>query len=234
MTTKATVKERPILFSGPMVRAILDGRKTQTRRVMKRQPATDDFADYRTDLGYPASEGKLWAGFWGDPKTKQVNKESGGEMGSPLYYDCPYGTKGDRLWVRETWRVRGGREYEYQRHQPSVVYRVTADVADQVCGEWRPSIFMPRWASRLTLEITGIRVQRVKDIRHEDAVAEGCYRIEPCAAYPNGNAWGRAGFAALWDSINKPRGFGWDVNPWVWVVEFRKVTGGSDERTETK
>lgn len=199
--------ERPILFSGPMVRAILDGLKSQTRRGLRPQPKHQHEGMYPDRYNH----GPDWC-FW-LPDNRITNEQS---------WRCPYGEPGDRLWVRETWRCFGGRESEYQRDQKSIIYRATADTADAVCGEWRPSIFMPRWACRIELEIVNVRIERVNEISHEDAVAEGCYRIEPCEAYPNGNAWGRAGFAALWDKLNKSRGLGWDAKPYVWVVEFKR------------
>lgn len=145
------MKTRPILFSGPMVRAILEGRKTQTRRVVKPQPA------HCADL----------------PMGKDLTFASA----------CPYGQPGDRLWVRETWAV--GTLFDYVRPsllpKPDCESKLAVDYAanprriwhseDQ--GRWRPSIHMPRWASRITLEITSVRVERLQDISHKDAIAEG-------------------------------------------------------------
>lgn len=192
MTT--AVRERPILFSGPMIRAILDGRKTQTRRVIKPQPV----------------------GAWAAPgKTA-----------------CPYGVPGDRLWVRETWRPSQTGEGS----RCPAWY--AADGADGEHVRWKPSIFMPRWASRITLEITRIDVRRVQDVG-TDALAEGVELTEfwtpkEVEGRPFEEKWWDdfyfwshyplVAFRKLWDSINANRGFGWDVNPWVWVVEFRRVT----------
>ena len=122
----------------------------------------------------------------------------------------PYGEFRDRLWVKETWRVCGGKEYEYQKHQPSVVYR--ADVGEFDIEEWRPSIFMPRWASRITLEITQVRVERLQDITEEDAYNEGVSTLWENNVYA---------FRNLWNSINGPGS--WDLNPWVWVIQFKRV-----------
>ncbi len=237
MTTTAT-KERPILFSGPMVRAILDGRKTQTRRVLK-------YAETIREGWYPDRYNKTadWT-FWGP----RGSTESG-KCTLPLFR-CPYGEPGDVLWVRETWwqahhypgldqsgeatTDTGSNHIHYaadgdpkntpNRHYPSGL-RGGAISAPDPYAIWfkRPSIFMPRWACRIKLEITDVRVERVKEITHDDAVAEGCYRIEPCEKYPNGNAWGRAGYAALWNEINGERGYGWESNPWVWALSFRRV-----------
>ncbi len=227
------MKEHPILFSGPMVRAILEGRKTQTRRVVK------------------------------NPYTEGIHAADSKNVPNGRY--CPYGQPGDRLWVRETWRVGAWDEtafiavdYKADNH----ARKEWLDVEDletwerlweQSCedaekagfsmdeennyhwspGEspcrWRPSIFMPRWASRITLEIISVRVERVQEINAEGAVAEG---------YPLGNPeWAetpneqqikiarlsRIGwYQTLWDSING-KSHPWDSNPWVWVVEFRPV-----------
>lgn len=190
------MKERPILFSGPMVNAILDGRKTQTRRVVKPQGAilTDELA---RSLGVRP------------PETKN----------QPVIA-CPYGAVGDRLWVRETWfsppkpnneciGFAADREYP-----PDVVYRK------------RPSIHMPRWASRITLEVTGVRVERLQDISDADCVAEGCPGWYSPMHPDQGNTDGRTPseeYRDLWESIHGPKS--WEANDWVWVVEFARITG---------
>lgn len=191
------MKEHPVLFSGPMVRAILEGRKTQTRRVIKPEPTHFNY------FKVPANGGDLRQ--W--PITPHGDN-----------IDCPYGSRGDRLWVKETWRVFGGREYEYQQHHPSVQYRAN-EFADFEQKVWRPSIFMPRWASRIILEITDVRCERLQDISEEDAIAEGC---EPIGNENNLDRY-RSGYMHLWNSINASRGFGWDTNPFVWCLTFRRV-----------
>lgn len=205
------MKERPILFNGEMVRAILDGRKTQTRRMVKNLPAStlDVFFDDECDSWCRSDQ------------ENGMNDSDAVMIGLP-----PFGTIGDRLWVRETWRCRGGSEYEYQKHQPSIMYRADANPVDCICNNWTPSIHMPRWASRITLEITGVRVDRLNDISEDDAKAEGVFRRMdgPHMEYstvPNGTMhWNaNAAFRDLWQSI-----YGnWDANPWVWVYEFRKI-----------
>lgn len=189
------MKERPILFSGAMVKAILDGRKTMTRRVAK-----------RLLLGLPQAE---------------------------MNAQCPYGQPGDRLWVREMWAHNDGwyddtdavawKNWHGERNGRQcatwVDYRATYQQVKDGCERdwpWRPSIHMPRWASRITLEVTGVRVERLREITEADARAEGAP-----AECPDGNTvdW----FRGLWAGINGERGYGWDVNPWVWVVEFRRV-----------
>lgn len=181
------MKERPILFSGEMVRAILDGRKTQTRRVVKQ----------RGDCSGSVEQ-------------------------------CPYGQPGERLWVRETWATEGTDETS------TLPLQFKADRSDwPKCSKWRPSIHMPRWASRITLEIESVRVERLQKITEEDAKAEGTrddalvhyYCEEGTDDDPIGNHrcnW-RYAFSRLWESINAKRGFGWDANPWVWVITFRRV-----------
>lgn len=174
------MKERPILFSGGMVRAILDGRKTQTRRVIKPQPSKP--------VG-PNHDG-LWSDTC-DPVTR--------------YFGCPYGQPGDRLYVRETWRINLSGNIWYRADGKSV--------AD---GLWKPSIHMPRILSRITLEIESVRVERVQEITPDDCRAEGI-----------GDEFNDIGarycFGQLWNEINEPRGFGWEVNPWVWAITFRRV-----------
>lgn len=191
------MKERPILFNGEMVRAILEGRKTQTRRVVKGQDVKGSLLSPGTHL--TASGHKLIS---------------------------PYGVPGDRLWVRETWYNSRGDDSmptyyraDQERHVPSDWQYHT--------GPWKPSIFMERWASRITLEITDVRVERVRDISQKDAMAEGgppshrsIDRVSRTFGYSD---FSRSWFAQLWDSINEKRGFGWDANPWVWVVEFKRV-----------
>lgn len=182
------MKERPILFKAHEVVPTLDGRKTQTRRVFK-------FAE----TNQPPSRPDLF-------NPKHVTQPP------------PFGTIGDRLWVRETWAPNMGDVLTGKAY-----YKAGAKV---VVPRWHPSIHMPRWASRITLEITGVRVERLNDISEEDAMAEGVFRrMEgPHMEYstgPNGTMhWNaKAAFRDLWQSI-----YGnWDANPWVWVYEFRKM-----------
>lgn len=203
------MKERPILFSGPMVRAILDGRKTQTRRIYRGTPTIDGER-------HPDGSGETWTD-WGR---------------------CPYGVPGDRLWVRETWycddyRVQRGPFLEVDGAKEMTVYAADGP-AGYEDGEpkWRPSIHMPRWASRITLEVTGVRVERLQDISEADAVAEGCMSdvdqlkglshlrgSDAARALPSRLLSARDAYRYLWLDINGPGS--WDANPWVWVVEFR-------------
>lgn len=232
MTTEVRVKERPILFSAPMVRAILEGKKTQTRRVVKPQPpASTTFAGEMH-----CSDSKHDNSFWwmtGDPH--DCDEWVSVEGTEPFF--CPYGKPGDRLWVRETWTGTW--------HSALMHVHYAADGSENlVCapsgytipkaalsvGNWVTPLFMPRWASRITLEIVKVRVERVQDITEEDAIAEGmtCDEGYYCEA-PTEESEGvhrcnmTRGFEALWNSINAKRGFGWDSNPWVWVIEFKKV-----------
>lgn len=200
------MKERPIIFSGLMVRAILDGRKTQTRRVLPH-------GKYRLDLVAPAD---------GGPSR------------------CPFGQPGDRLWVREAHAVVPRTAYARSEGVEQVL---RPDDDHDACvfregwersrpGRWRPSIHMPRWASRISLEIVGVRVERLKDISEDDAMAEG---IQP---FGDGNGFhvedgrhymssARESYRSLWEQIN---GAGsWDANPFVWAVEFRRVAKEASE-----
>lgn len=199
------MRELPILFNGEMVRAILDGRKTQTRRVIKPQPNGTSCTDLLIK--------EAWANGFVDVK-------------------CPYGQTGDLLWVRETWREMGTAQMNDGSIPPSdgpwsdnqhVVYASN----ESWNGPFRPSIHMPRWASRITLEVTGVRVERVQEIIEADAVAEGCKSADfatgrECILDATMGSY-RLHFQSLWNSINVERGFGWDVNPWVWVIKFRRV-----------
>lgn len=196
----ASISEKPILFSGPMVLAILEGRKSQTRRVIKPQPK------HRL---IDASSNN--AGDWYDT--------NGIGPGEPIL--CPYGERGQWLWVRETWGpCEGG--LIYAADEGANWKRVKPDD-----GKWHPSIFMPRLACRLTLEIAVVRVERLQDISEEDAKAEGL-RLLPGGGYGTDEPFtaensARDAFRELWDRLNKRRGFGWSVNPWIWVIEFKRV-----------
>ena len=197
-------RERPILFSAPMVRAILAGTKTQTRRVLKAEPPPGAERVIR-----PFRDERLqWAAT--DPHDMEQGQLVLGE--APR---CPYGQPGDRLWVRETW-ARNEDQLSETRMDTSLVYRADGETRAQDNGTdlpWRPSIHMPRAASRITLEITGVRVERLQEISTADCWAEGIASspdVDPVHEY-----------AELWESING-RG-SWDANPWVWVLEFRKL-----------
>lgn len=181
------MKEHPILFSSPMVLAIMGGKKTQTRRVMKPQPQDMD----------------EWSGL-----NEYTDGRYGFQTATGIDYFCTYGRPGDRLWVRETYN--GNKEV-------GLAYRATNPELNGC--PWRPSIFMPRWASRITLEIVSVRVERLNDISEEDAMAEGVTRPPYYSAAPHYQIW----FRNLWDSINAKRGYSWDSNPWVWVIEFKRV-----------
>lgn len=217
-------RERPILMNGPMVRATLEGRKTQTRRIAD----TGLYAIDETIHGAEIAE------------RERVN----------LLTRCPQGQPGDQLWVRETFATLapGSYEEEAPRKFPGQWVRYAAnrdDAALARCNDqrWHPSIHMPRWASRITLEVTGVRIERLQDISEEDAKAEGLaavakdgnlfkWGIPDRDGLPGGcdDGWPwaqwdadpRAAFRRLWDSIYQD-GKSWDANPWVWVAEFEVV-----------
>ncbi|WP_374005548.1 hypothetical protein [Delftia lacustris] len=208
------MKERPILFSGPMVRALLAGTKTQTRRIVKPQPDS-------THSGYP---------YWniGGYRASWCRSAADGgplEPSNPLL--CPYGQPGDRLWVRETF----GHFERNENFKPGcdVFYRADGDCLE--LEPWRPSIHIPRWASRILLEITSVRIERLQDISHEDARAEGleCMAGDPECGYRNyldktSQDWTlspRESFQSLWESINGPAS--WSANPWVWPLDLRRL-----------
>ncbi len=189
------MNQKPILFSGPMVNAILSGQKTMTRRVMNPQPPND------------------WCGT--------------SEMAAMLDHS-PYKV-GMKLWVREKHcfvadgplGIRSGIVYAadnqiaWRDTLPDGVTVYNAEKSD--IWKWRPSIFMPKWASRISLRITDVRVERLQDISHHDILAEGVGDVykAPELMFPM--------FAQLWDSINRDRGYGWEVNPYVWVISFERA-----------
>jgi|694.fasta_scaffold131436_8 hypothetical protein len=221
------MSDSPILFSAEMVRAILDGRKTQTRRVMKVQPwpdATVEVGPYHPhwidrngeSQPGPSTFGAVW---------DHQDIVNGGDTG----LRCPYGAPGDLLWVREGFAVQP--ELWADNHGPQPIHYT----ADQVIGfagkpdqrqiedyRSKPSIHMPRWASRITLRITDIRVERLQDITEDDARAEGCDPARWIDETDVGMEGYREGFARLWNKINGPGA--WDANPWIWAVSFERVT----------
>lgn len=207
----AAIKERPILFSGAMVRALLAGTKTQTRRAIKLQ--TGRTFDERALVGAIQE----WR-----PVFDKVAQATVGNRAALIR--CPYGVRGNRLWVRETWAYHVHAQAALRDEDGPWVYAADGAAALQMrlCDRWRPSIHMSRVASRMTLEVTGVRVERLQDISAVDAIAEG---VEPklpdplCSQVcPEDYV---AGYRALWGQIN---GAGsWDANPWVWVVEFRRL-----------
>lgn len=217
LTTK---KERPILFSGEMVRAILDSRKTQTRRVIKPQPIADSlYADggWTWRLGKPNFIGA-----------------SNGLFQSAMIQHCPYGKPGDRLWVRETFSLPLSEPcYRSDKACPQVTYNADGDTCWP--ARKRPSIHMPRWASRILLEIIDIHVERLQDIEREDVYAEGIHGpgivvgevFMLCTGQPTIESaeakYILDQFIDLWDSFNAKRGYGWDQNLWVWVIEFKRL-----------
>lgn len=210
--------EHPILFSAPMVQAILAGRKSQTRRVVKPQPEPIP-DDVRKDPKTPANRQFWW------PSNRAMSMVEVRDMCGML---SPYGAPGDRLWVREKfqplfasgfdhntvdWKTGKGYACRYVATDGIVEWM---DGDDHMTDRCMPSIHMPRWASRLTLEVTGVRVERLQDISEADAIAEGSQCAGVPAALTN-----FAAYAKLWEKINGPGS--WALNPWVWVVEFKRV-----------
>ena len=217
--------ERPILFSGPMVRAILAGHKTQTRRILRLPPGYEHGEVY----GYEGCHNGLHA-LACDPGPSRAIR-------------CPYGAPGDRLWVRETWTAFSKPSHEYGEceeregppsEMPDLYGTDRSDVVYAADGtsnpnRWRPSIHMPRWASRLALEITGVRVERLQDIPGADVLAEGVGQpwngigIEKAGGMtPDIEQQLRHKFHGLWNDINGEGG--WESNPWVWALSFRAVS----------
>ncbi|MEQ5208691.1 hypothetical protein [Proteus sp. fly-1067] len=211
------MKERGIIFNAEMVRAILDGRKTQTRRIVKNVMPDN--------------------GIWLKKPTKTRSGTTTHVLDAPKHNLCPLGKIGDRLWVRETWMPDAPRDgtwgdvefYGCKNSQLSMIpqcyctpehciYRASWDGAEMI--GWTPSIHMPRWASRITLEITDVRVERLNDISNDDAKSEGCWYgrgggVPDKALTPSDQ------FPTLWEEIYGAES--WLSNPWVWVIEFKKV-----------
>jgi hypothetical protein len=229
------MKERPILFSSPMVRAILDSRKTQTRRAVKPQPIvhTNGSIEWHSPR-YDNGDG---VNYFHTFELQGLMKD--------WVKTCPYGVPGDRLWVRETFycdyvfagdhakscvgcvnckhtdddRIKQWREELYYRADvPSGKFE-DAGYWSEPGSYWKPSIFMPRWASRITLEITDVRVQRLQEISEEDAKAEGCFGVSVHESYP---FTCREDYQQLWNEINGKKA-PWASNPWVWAVSFRRL-----------
>jgi hypothetical protein len=200
------MSERPILFSAPMIRAILADTKTQTRRVLRDQPCK--LRDFNGGGLSIRVRGSVYQAF--SPRCPPVR--------------CPYGAPGDRLWVRETFaHVYRDNSTPEERAAEDVAYKADGFSVDAYAyGTWKPSIHMPRWASRITLEITEVRVERLQEISEADADAEGARDWAAGQGTPVRDLMeARLQFRALWQSINGPES--WDANPWVWVVAFRRV-----------
>jgi hypothetical protein len=229
------MKERPILFSGEMVRAILEGRKNQTRRALKKQPL--DILPMKVP------------GAWVTLRTR--DPEPHGDL-----IGCRFGVPGDRLWVRETFvlehceddpKVPADRPlFHYESTDPMNEYdneywmiphyKATDPAPDLYYGDidenddgepkckWTPSIFMPRWASRISLEIVGVHIERLQVISEEDACSEGVEALH--IIFDHGKSY-RDTYMELWNQLNKKRGFGWDVNPWVWIIKFKLLKVGA-------
>lgn len=260
------MKERGMIFNSEMVRAILDGRKTQTRRIMKVQPESNQLGLLLiTDSTKHSDIGKYhWA----------ESNATGNHVRSKLF-SSPFGAVGERIWVRETWATLGNEEGCYVDWEDNLckgdersaarIYRASCEqrpgdyglwsIPDDAYwkphtkehkfeGAWRPLIHMPRWASRILLEITGVRVERLNAISPEDAESEGLERTnftgfgdEPgLPSYPEPDVyfdplkkqWKEyppEAFAGLWESIYGEGS--WKANPWVWVIEFKRVEGGA-------
>jgi hypothetical protein len=190
------MKEHPILFSTEMVQAILEGRKIMTRRVIKPQPMESvfDIKEHSGIKGY-------WIPYTIDKRL--VNSNKGNRKNDCGWY-CPYGQIGDRLWVRETW------DFDCICDNPKcngVIYKAGYSGVI-IPRKWRPSIFMPRWASRITLEITNIKVERVSQILNTDVTKEGFSK--------------RIYFLNYWDKLNVKRGYLSEFNTFVWVIEFKR------------
>jgi hypothetical protein len=236
------MKERPIIMAAESIGAIEGNRKSQTRRVMKPQPPCVDAVRRLAGIDYrlsntdppPASVWRTMGPVWA------VRDLTDGRHD----WKCPYGQPGDLLWVRETWGsieadhplCKDGRKPQpgdrvVYRANPADDYQWGSGLPSQGSFCWRPSIFMPKWACRLWLRVTNVRVERVQEISEADVEAEGAFDgtglhsfdcsgpFEECCGHESPQEM----FSRLWDSINAKRSYGWDVNPWIWVVTFERV-----------
>jgi len=195
--------ERPINFNVEMIRSILEGRKSVTRRPVKNQVGDSVNCGDGCYIPLPTCE-----------RVAHLHLNS-------ILSLCPFGVPGDRLWVREVWAYNGclncGTPH-YQASEPDYAQK------SMMSDGWKSPVTMPRWASRITLEVTGVRVERVQDISEDDAKREG---IKISGGWDAGETeYGinyRGPFSHVWNSIYAAKGLGWDANPWVWVVEFTRV-----------
>ena len=249
METLVKVKERPILFNGEMVRAILEGRKTVTRRVIKPQPSNNQYLHNPPLWGTGITTNK---GKYGTLFCKQVHEG----LILTEHFKSPYGKPGDQLWVRETFQV-GHLHIDSETGYADDVDLYTGDLKvdptdggywkvlygldgqemnyhpeDRFIRRYRPSIHMPKWASRIQLEIVDVRVERVQDISERDMVAEGIALKDSDYEWNRRDRYSQEQFFGfnltqhwidLWNSTNEKRGYGWDVNPWTWVIEFKVI-----------
>lgn len=198
------MKERPILFSAPMVRTLLAGTKTQTRRAFSpRMEKLMRAAAAMGEVSHFLDEGSM------QPNDLDYVRSF-----------CPYGQPGDRLWVRETWAYGVHAMAAKRDEDGPFVYAADGTTQGRLCERWTPSIHMPRWACRITLDIKAVRIERLQSISEADAEAEG---IDFLRHIPDADETLTAKqlYECLWDSIN---GAGsWAANPWVWVVEFERA-----------
>ena len=199
------MKERPIIFSTEMVRAILEGRKTQTRRVITSKRKLFNNAPNEWVISH-IEMGNEWE--FKDIKTL-----------ADYHILCPYGQVGDRLWVKETFQTLGSKKNTVYRATggAELTWNINGTTHRETLKKWRSPLFMPRWASRITLEITGLRVERLQDISSPDIHAEGLPIIANSATPL---LW----YREIWDKLNAKRGYAWKSNPWVWVIEFKRLS----------
>lgn len=215
--------DKPIIFNTSMVQALLAGHKTQTHRIVKAKSHVDGVTNKQSVIVAKKFQHAAKAGRWYGYDQYDIT----------CYADSPYGEPGDLLWVRETWALPP--DYNTSIHgdlktKPRigpVCLKVGYPSWDPWSGtKWRPSIHMPRWASRLSLLVKDIRIERVQDITKAEAEKEGWhYMHQDGSLNHNPKRW----FKDLWNSINKQRGYGWDINPWVWVIEFKVFQQNIDQ-----
>lgn len=207
MAIQSATATHPIIFSAPMVRAILDCRKSQTRRVVASDKC--DLSKFSKAVCEPRRirPNKTCSNLW-----RFYNREE------CFYRSCPYGAADDHLWVRETWAPMSSFD---PSPETGAVYKADDHPSQKaISAKWKPSIHMPRWASRITLEITGVRVERLNEITTFDAEAEGVTLFKEDSRIGNETLY-QSEYRRLWESINGQGS--WSLNPWVWVIEFKRI-----------
>lgn len=220
------MKERPILFSAPMVRALLAGTKTQTRRAFKPRGWKSEAAGALDFVHVLHGEAARVLTCAQPADTAMAGFRLSPGSTSPGYFKCPYGQPGDRLWVREAWKAHTTFDHLPPREIPQSHVWYMADDGYKAQSRTRVSIHMPRWASRILLEITEVRVERLQGVSEGDARAEGCAPAwldadDGRTVHAHRQPTYRQGYARLWREINGDAS--WGANPWVWAVSFRQL-----------
>ena len=207
------MSEHSIIFNSEMVRAILEGRKTETRRVIKNKWGYTT-EDWNNALPHNGEKAVLYQPCYLKVCPRNPNYDEGYIQRRIV----PLWDIGDRLWVKETWQFGSVTHLTTEPYRSDILYKADEKVTLPTNIKWRSPIFMPRWVSRISLEITEVRVEKLQKISQRDIIAEG---IEDSQAVFGLSPFIK--FMKLWDSLNAKRGYGWDVNPWCWCISFKRI-----------